>query len=465
VTLPHCVLNALNSKQAAYQVIEADSADKMAELRSQTGTNEQLALMVVLDTPDSRVQAIVSSNTILNLDALNDHIPERIQSLNPDNKAQLLNGNGLDELPAIPELTNYQTFVDSGLLNAETVLMPSGQQGGLIALSQNDFSTLIEGSQTIKLGISIFDLPSPSNCRKQDSDDIYDAIRNYTSLQIKKRLHETLEIPPLSATAQKILNLSADPNADIEDLVQIIELDPSLAAQVVGWAASPYYSAPGKVKSIHDAIVRVLGYELVLNLALGLAMGQSLRVPENGACAISLFWRQAVYCALTVEKLNRITPASKRGQPGFAYLAGLMNNFGYLIFNHVFPSHFSTLCLYMNANPHINPMHIEQHLLGITSEQMCGQLAEVWNLPTQISTALRFKQDPIFDGPDANYANLCFLSIRLLAQMGVGNLPKETIPESLYQALELDPEKVEEVMQDLAASQDEIEMMLSSLAA
>jgi len=458
-------LNILNSKQIAYQLIEAESADKMAELRTQTAAQEQFAVMVVLDTPDSRVQAIVSSDTILNLDALNDHIPERIQSLNPDNKAQLLNGNGLDELPAIPELTNYQTFVDSGLLKAETVLMPSGQQGGLIALSQNDFSTLIEGSQTIKLGISIFDLPSPSNCRKQDSDDIYDAIRNYTSLQIKKRLHETLEIPPLSATAQKILNLSADPNADIEDLVQIIELDPSLAAQVVGWAASPYYSAPGKVKSIHDAIVRVLGYELVLNLALGLAMGQSLRVPENGACAISLFWRQAVYCALTVEKLNRITPASKRGQPGFAYLAGLMNNFGYLIFNHVFPSHFSTLCLYMNANPHINPMHIEQHLLGITSEQMCGQLAEVWNLPTQISTALRFKQDPIFDGPDANYANLCFLSIRLLAQMGVGNLPKETIPESLYQALELDPEKVEEVMQDLAASQDEIEMMLSSLAA
>jgi len=465
VTLPHCVLNTLNSKQVAYQVIEADSADKMAELRSQTDANEQLAVMIVLDTPDSRVQAIVSSNTILNLDALNDHVPQRVQPLNTNNKAQLLNSNGLDELPAIPEITGYLTFVDSALLKTETVLMSSGTEGGLIALSQSDFAILIEGSQTVAIGISTFALPGPSTCRKKDSEDIYDAIRNYTSLQIKKRLHDTLEIPPLSATAQKILNLSADPNADIEDLVQIIELDPSLAAQVVGWAASPYYSAPGKVKSIHDAIVRVLGYELVLNLALGLAMGQSLRVPENGACAITLFWRQAIYCALTMEKLNRITPANKRGQPGFAYLAGLMNNFGYLIFNHVFPSHFSTLCLYMNANPHINPMHIEQHLLGITSEQMCGQLAEAWNLPIQINNALRFKQDPTFDGPDANYANLCFLSIRLLAQIGVGNLPKETIPDSLYQALELDHEKVEEVMQDLAASQNEIEKMLSSLAA
>lgn len=461
MTLPHCVLNALNSKQVTYQVIEADSV----ELRNQADVDKPLAVMIVLDTPDTRIQAIVSSNTILNLDALNDHAPQQIQPLDSHNKAQLLNNNGLNELPAIPQITGYQTFVDSALFNAETVLISSGNQDSLIALSQRDFAVLTEGSLAVEIGVSIFALPGLSNCREKDSEDIYDAIRNYTSLQIKKRLQDTLEIPPLSATAQKILNLSADPNADIEDLVQIIELDPSLAAQVVGWAASPYYSAPGKVKSIHDAIVRVLGYELVLNLALGLAMGQSLRVPENGACAISLFWRQAIYCALTMEKLNRITPASKRGQPGFAYLAGLMNNFGYLIFNHVFPSHFSTLCQYMNTNPHINPMHIEQHLLGISSEQMCGQLAEAWNLPNQINNALRFKQDPTFTGPDANYANLCFLSIRLLAQMGVGNLPKEAIPDSLYQALELDPEKVEEVMQDLVASQDEIEMMLSSLAA
>jgi len=458
-------LNALNSKQITYQVIEANSKDKMAELRAQTDASEQMALMVVLDTPDARVQAIVSSNSILNLDALSDHIPQRIKPLNANSKFQLLNNNGLDELPAIPEVTGYQTFVDKNLLNAKTVLIASGNRGSLIVLSKNDFAMLIEDSQTVAIGVSICALPDLSNCRKKDSDDIYDAIRNYTSLQIKKRLHDTLEIPPLSATAQKILNLSADPTADIEDLVQIIELDPSLAAQVVGWAASPYYSAPGKVKSIHDAIVRVLGYELVLNLALGLAMGQSLRVPKNGACAISMFWRQAIYCALTMEKLNRILPASKRGQPGFAYLAGLMNNFGYLIFNHVFPSHFSTLCQYMNTNPHVNPMHIEQHLLGITSEQMCGQLAEAWNLPSQINNALRFKQDPTFDGPDANYANLCFLSIRLLAGINIGNLPKETIPDSLYETLEIDPERVEEVMQDLVASQDEIEMMLSSLAA
>jgi len=464
VSLPHSVLSTLNVKHITPEIIDPDSSLNLDELQPQNNA-QQLAIMIVLETSESRLQAIISSNSILNLDALNGQLQQQPRAIKADSKAQLLRSKALETLPAIPDVTGYDTFVDTELLNAETVFMASGKLGTMIALTQNDFATVTEDSQAIELGISIFDLPCPSSSRKQDNDDIYVAIRNYTSLQIKKRLHDTLEIPPLSATAQKILNLSTDPNADIEDLVAIIELDPSLAAQVVGWAASPYYSAPGKVKSIHDAIVRVLGYELVLNLALGLAMGQSLKVPNNGACSISLFWRQSIYCALTMERLNRITPTSKRGQPGFAYLAGLMNNFGYLIFNHVFPSHFSTLCLYMNANPHINPMYIERHLLGITSEQMCGQLAEAWNLPSPINNALRFQQDPLYDGVEANYAHLCFLSTRMLAQMGIGNLPPETIPESLYQALDLDSSDVDEVMQEILASYEEIEIMLSCLAA
>ncbi|MGB0439456.1 MAG: hypothetical protein ACPGFC_05040, partial [Paracoccaceae bacterium] len=33
--------------------------------------------------------------------------------------------------------------------------------------------------------------------------------------------------------------------------------------------------------SIHDAIVRVLGFDMVLNLALGLALGKLGKVPEG----------------------------------------------------------------------------------------------------------------------------------------------------------------------------------------
>lgn len=465
MAIPHCVLSSLNAKQINYEVIETDLSSCIAEQHLQNSTDTQVAVMILLETADTKLQAIVSSTSILNLDALNDFTGQYVQPVSCSGNKELLVAKGLKTLPAVPGITIYKTFVDQTLLNAKTVLMASGKQDALLSLSQNDFALLISDCHTMTLGVAIAELPQQTHYRSNDSNDIDSAIRNYTSLQIKKRLADTLEIPPLSVTAQKILNLSSDPNADIDQLVKIIELDPSLAAQVVSWAASPYYSAPGKIASIRDAIVRVLGFELVMNLALGLAMGQSLSVPKNGACNITLFWRQSIYCALAMEKINRAVPPSKRGQAGYAYLAGLMNNFGYLILNHVFPAHFATLCLYMNANPHINPMYIEQHLLGVTSEQMCSQLAEVWNLPLQINNALRFQQNPLYADEDANYANLCFVTTRQLARINIGNLPYETIPTSLYDALELNPDDVESIMQEMLTSKDEIEMMLSSLAA
>ncbi|MEZ5523575.1 MAG: HDOD domain-containing protein [Pseudomonadales bacterium] len=465
MTIPLCVLEILNNGQIAHEASEGDVEAKMTALR-QRNNDQQLALMVLLENGDGdRMQAIISANAILNLDALNDFSSKQLKALNTESQTQLLVSKGLETLPAIPDVTGYPTLIDENLLNAKTLYLESGKRDTLITLTNSGFKTLTKDCQPAEIGISLFDLPPLSHNRETDCTDIYAAIRNYTSLQIKKRLADTLEIPPLSGTAKKILKISATPNAEIEHLVKAIEMDPSLAAQVVGWAASPYYSAPGKVTSIEDAIIRVLGFDLVLNLALGLAMGQALKVPTSGICSVNEFWRQAVYCALTMEKLNRLLPVSHRGEAGLAYLTGLMNNFGYLILNHVFPSHFATLCQYKQANRHINPAYIEQHLLGITGEQMTAQVAEVWNLPIQVNNAIRFQQEASYDGPDALYANLCYLSKHLLADIGIGNLPGETIPPELLEKLGLDPASVAELVRNLSESQEEIELMLSGMAA
>ena len=78
-----------------------------------------------------------------------------------------------------------------------------------------------------------------------------------------------------------------------------------------------------------------------MNLALGLSLSDALNVPKEETEGVTPYWRQSVYCALTMEKLNRAIPADKRGIPGMAYLTGLLNNFGYLILAHVFSNHFT----------------------------------------------------------------------------------------------------------------------------
>ena len=281
------------------------------------------------------------------------------------------------------------------------------------------------------------------------------------SHRIQKTLTETLEIPPLSDTTRRIIALSANPDADAGELVEIVEVDPGLSAQVVGWAASPYYSAPGTIKSIHDAIVRVLGFDLVMNLALGLSLGSVLKVPAECSGGVTPYWRQSVYCALTMEKLNQCLPAAKRGVPGMAYLTGLLSNFGCLILAHVFDSHFATVYRYQAVNRHVSHMHIEHFLLGVTRDQMCGQLMAAWNLPTSVSNALRFQQSPDYQGEGAVYANLCFVARRLLAGEGIDNLVPQPIPAAAYERLELDPADAELITTGMLAISDEVDRIVS----
>ncbi len=127
-------------------------------------------------------------------------------------------------------------------------------------------------------------------------------------------------MPPLPDSAQRIIKLRVDPYADMRALTSIVELDAPLAAQVVSWAASPYYAAPGKIKSVHDAIVRVLGFDLVLNLALGLALGKSLALPKDAPKGLSPYWQQSVYAATAVEALVELYSgrAASRGRTGLS---------------------------------------------------------------------------------------------------------------------------------------------------
>jgi hypothetical protein len=91
-------------------------------------------------------------------------------------------------------------------------------------------------------------------------------------------------------------------------------------------------------------------------------------------------------------------PRPERPEAGLTYLAGLLHNFGYLLLAHVFPPHFSLICRHLEVNPHLCHSYVEQHLLGISREQIGAWLMKLWDMPEELSTALRFQHDPSYDG-------------------------------------------------------------------
>lgn len=425
--------------------------------------NTGAAKSQILQDSEGRVQVVIPANGMLDLAAVNRELKRDLRATNNKDLRKFFEKHQLDSIPALPRLAGLPTLVDQRLLEPESLFLDSGTAEQLLQMKQEDFRQTLKDVTVCDITIPLSQLEIDDNTIN-DEEQIIGAVRNFTNLRIKQRLEETLELPPLPETAQRIIKLRVDPNADISDLANIVETDPSLAAQVVSWAASPYYSAPGKIKSIHDAIVRVLGFDMVLNLALGLALGKTLSMPKDGPNGSTPYWKMAVYTAATVEGLVTAIPRDQRPGFGMAYLSGLLHNFGYLVMSEVFPPHFSQICRHIEANPHVHYQAIERHLLGITREQLSSWLMELWNMPEEVVVALRQQGNEGFQDEHSAYGKLIFVAQRLLRQRGIGIGPKLEVPAHIFEELHLDPEKAYATLDNIMESSEELDNIAAQLA-
>ncbi|WP_350646492.1 HDOD domain-containing protein [Pseudomonas sp. HY13-MNA-CIBAN-0226] len=400
---------------------------------------------VLLDDAVGSLMVLFPQSQLLDLNRLAELTGRRLTAVSPERLERLLGKHNLGLLPGLPSLTAAPCLYEDSLLREPKLLINSGVPGLLLEIACDDFKTLLSKASAARFGEALTSIRPNLDRPDDDREEITQAVQAFTARRIQQRLEATIEIPPLASTAQKIIKLRVDPNATIDDITSVVETDPALAAQVVSWAASPYYASPGKIRSVEDAIVRVLGFDLVINLALGLALGKTMSLPKDHPQQATPYWQQSIYTAAVIEGLTRAMPRAQRPEAGLTYLAGLLHNFGYLLLAHVFPPHFSLICRHLEVNPHLSHSYIEQHLLGITREQIGAWLMRYWDMPDELATALRFQHDPSYDGVYAEYPNLVCLAVRLLRSHGIGSGPVEEIPDALLERLGLSREKANDV--------------------
>ena len=400
---------------------------------------------VLLDDAVGSLMVLFPQSQLLDLNRLAELTGRRLTAVSPERLERLLGKHNQSLLPGLPSLTAAPCLYEDSLLREPKLLINSGVPGVLLEIACDDFKSLLSKASAARFGEALTSIRPNLDRPDDDREEITQAVQAFTARRIQQRLEATIEIPPLASTAQKIIKLRVDPTATIDDITSVVETDPALAAQVVSWAASPYYASPGKIRSVEDAIVRVLGFDLVINLALGLALGKTMSLPKDHPQQATPYWQQSIYTAAVIEGLTRAMPRAQRPEAGLTYLAGLLHNFGYLLLAHVFPPHFSLICRHLEVNPHLSHSYIEQHLLGITREQIGAWLMRYWDMPDELATALRFQHDPSYDGVYAEYPNLVCLAVRLLRSRGIGSGPVEEIPDALLDRLGLSREKANDV--------------------
>ena len=381
MALPWLVQKYLDDRE--FNCIQADDTQDFGAMR-----------LCVLYLEDSLgpLQYVLPRSHMLRMHAMAETLGRNFTSMSPDNLHTVLDRLGLDEATGILPVPDFHTLVDQSVFGHSHYLLPSGRAHSLLMLDAEQIEQIIHDCDA-----EIVDFASDSRQPWPDDDDegqILASVQNLTSLRIRQRLIETLEIPPLPDTARQILKLRLDPEASVEELAHIVDRDPSLNAQVICWASSPYYASAVPVHTTEEAITRVLGFDTVLNMTLGLSLGRTLSLPKDGPGGLMPYWQQAALTAYGMQKLVQAMPRPYSRQANTAYLCGLLHNFGFLILGHLFPLHFSIVCRHIEANPHLPVPNIEYLLLGVTRNQLSSWLLQTWGMPEEVVTALRYQDMP-----------------------------------------------------------------------
>ena len=300
----------------------------------------------------------------------------------------------------------------------------------------------------------------PPEDQTTPAERISSAVTTFTGRRLRQRLDQTLEIPPLPLAAQKIIALKSNPNYSLAELVKVVETDPSIAAKVMAWACSAFYAADPAPRSLNDAIMRVLGFDLVMNIALGLALAGTLRLPAHQVNGVPPFWTEAVFTGAAMEALGR-RQSNGRDQAGLHYLTGLLANFGTLILGHVFPPQYAVLCRLQEANPDVPINQLDDHVLTLSREMLAAEIFELWELPSATVAAVRHQNDCEYAGEHAEGVRLLQAS---RAMLGYGHYGPDAIASLELESIGIDEEDLSAVSDLLQDSRDSLEGLARAVA-
>jgi HD-like signal output (HDOD) protein len=282
---------------------------------------------------------------------------------------------------------------------------------------------------------------------------------------LRQRIESTTELPTMPEVAQALLRLNSDPNGNINDVVEILEMDPSIAAQLMRYARSAFFGYRGEIHSLHQAVTAVLGYGLTIDIALGLALGKSFAIPSYGPMGLFPFWQHSIYSAALIERMIQLLPRQRRPLPGLGFLGGLLHNFGVLLTAHLFKKEAAMLRQIINANSDRSVIELERQVLGTDHMEIGAWLMRSWNLQAEIQVAVAEHHDELYNGVHAAYPKLVLIADRLLKRHGIGDAESTELPEAILSSLGITSAQAEELLENLIASASELDQLAHQFAA
>jgi HD-like signal output (HDOD) protein/CheY-like chemotaxis protein len=186
----------------------------------------------------------------------------------------------------------------------------------------------------------------------------------------------------------KLMDL-IEQDADMHQIVNVIEEHPILAAKVLQMVNSAFYGR--KTGSISQAIV-FLGLGAVKNIVLTTSICRLLPI-----IGLGIFDREAVwsYANMTNRLVNLLyNKLLNKSIPHVASSVGLLYSIGLMLLVHKMPGKYAQIATALKGQPEKSLEQLEKEIVGVTHDNVGAYLLDWWGLPQPIIECAMFHHDP-----------------------------------------------------------------------
>lgn len=459
----------LETRGIAYRLHAHTPTETLAEAaeRSQLGL-QCLVRAVLLSDARGLVLAVLPANHLLDFHAIRERLGRDLQPVGRPVAASAFADCESGSVPPLGAPYDLTTLVHTPVFAQSTVCFEPGLHDRLVCMTGEAFAALHRDSEHADIArpLAVLESRDVRDFTLPGQWERMPALQGLHPVEdIRERITAIDRLPAMPAMGRRLLRLRNDPQADVRDLVEVVSGDPSLTAQILRYARSGFFNYAGRVETLEQAITRVLGFDTVMNMALGLAASKTFRNPADGPLGLQAFWRHAAYSATLAQTIATRHGRSLGLKPGVAYLAGLLHNFGFLLLGHLFRAEFFLLNQVVAANPHIPVVLIERRIIGTTHMELGGRLMEEWEMPEAVITALREHHNEMYNGEHAGYVDLIYLVDWLLRRDGLGDGDEGEPPGGVLTRLGLELSQLEGLVDECFSERQGLDAMARQLAA
>ena len=209
-------------------------------------------------------------------------------------------------------------------------------------------------------------------------------LRKSKNKKIELVLHQLTSLPTLPAIAVRLLEVTIQDDTQANEVVKLIESDPSLASKIISLATNAATGISRNNASLSKAVV-LLGFDAVRNAVLSIKVFETLQEASPNDMTVSFdwagFWKHSMAVACAAKRIIKLL--NPKVDPEEAFICGLLHDIGKLALVSSLPKSYSRVIELTEASL-ANIADVENKILGVDHSIAGKRLGQKWNLPESV---------------------------------------------------------------------------------